>query len=137
VLFIIDQYTGRMQAFFPGQGYFVSMTAESHGKRLKAYRQAAGLSQRELARQIGERQSNVQYWEASGKLPRSNVLVPMAKALGISVPELLGESKPKRSGSPGGRLGRVIDELTQLPRRQQKQIVDVVEALVVQKKADA
>jgi len=35
--------------------------------RLKALREAAGLSQRELARHIGQDQSNVRYWEQSGK----------------------------------------------------------------------
>lgn len=60
----------------------------------------------------------------------------MAKALGITVEELLGEKKPKGVRSPGGRLGQVFDAVSRLPRRQQQQIIDVVEAYV-EKKADS
>lgn len=71
--------------------------------RLKALRQAAKLSQRELATLIGDVHTNVAYWETSGNLPRSNVLIPMAKALGVTVEELLGEAKPKRVPYPRGQ----------------------------------
>jgi hypothetical protein len=54
-------------------------------------REAAGLSVRELARQIGESNTNVSYWESSGQIPRSDVLAPLAKVLGVSVEELLGK----------------------------------------------
>src|SRR6202051_3186966 len=79
----------------------------------------AGLSVRELARQIGESNTNVSYWERSGQIPRSDVLAPMAKALGVTVHELLGEPRPGRLVVPGGRLGQVFDQVTKLPRRQQ------------------
>jgi len=106
------------------------MEIKDHGQRLKAFREAAGLSQRELARLIGERQSNVQYWESSGKLPRSDVLLPIATALGVSVEELLGAPKPKRPGPPGGRLGRVFTEVAELPRRQQQKVIEMAEGFV-------
>lgn len=98
--------------------------------RLRALREAAGLSIRELARQIGERHTNVLYWETSGGLPRSNVLIPMAKALGVSVEELLGQPKPKRAQPAGGKLGQAFERAAKLPRRQQAKIAEVVEALV-------
>ncbi len=85
---------------------------------------------RELARQIGEEHSNVRYWETSGNLPRSNVLVPMAKALGVTVEELLGQDKPRRVVTPGGKARQLFEAVSRLPRRQQQKIVDVVEALV-------
>jgi transcriptional regulator with XRE-family HTH domain len=100
--------------------------------RLKALREAAGLSQRELARQIAQDQSNVRYWEQSGNLPRSDVLLPMSNALGVTVEELLGQPKPRRVVSPGGRLNQVFQRVAKLPRRQQQKIAEVVEALVAQ-----
>jgi transcriptional regulator with XRE-family HTH domain len=103
--------------------------------RLRALREAAGLSVRELARQIDEQHTNVLYWESSGNLPRSNVLVPMAKALGVTVEELLGQAKPSRVTAPGGRARQVFEAVSRLPRRQQQKIVEVVEALVAQQKA--
>ena len=95
-------------------------------------REAAGISQRELARQIGERQSNIQYWETTGKIPRSDVVAALAKSLGVTVEEVLGEPKARRSPAPGGKVRRVFEAVAKLPRRQQQKIVEVVEALVSQ-----
>jgi len=121
-----------MQAFSRTLSYDAIMQIDHHGERLKAFREAAGLSQRALAREIGEQYSNVRYWETSGNLPRSNVLIPMAKVLGVTLEELLGEPKPKRSIAPGGRLGKLFVEVSKLPRRQQNKVVEFVEAFVAQ-----
>ena len=102
---------------------------------LRQLREASGLSVRELARQIDQQPTNVSYWERTGQLPRSDVLVPMAKALGVSVEQLLGQPAPRRNGVPGGRLGQVFQEVGKLPRRQQDKIIEVVQALVAQHQA--
>ncbi len=117
-----------MQVFFSITPYADDMAKTV--SRLKAFREAAGLSQRELARQIGQDQSNIRYWEQSGNLPRSDVLVPMANALGVTVEELLGQPKPRRVVTPGGRLNQAFQRVAKLPRRQQQKIAEVVEALV-------
>jgi transcriptional regulator with XRE-family HTH domain len=118
-----------MQALFESHDYDPLMAIKS---RLRTFREAAGLTVRELARQIDEQHTNVLYWETSGNLPRSNVLVPMAKALGVTVEELLGQAKPSRVSGPGGRARQLFEAVSRLPRRQQQKIVDVVEALVAQ-----
>jgi transcriptional regulator with XRE-family HTH domain len=100
--------------------------------RLRELRQTAGLSLRELARQIGEQPSNVNFWETSGNLPRSDVVVAIAQALGVSADEVLGQPKPKRIVGPGGKARRAFEAVSKLPRREQEQIVKVVEALVAQ-----
>lgn len=87
---------------------------------------------RELARQIGEDHSNVRYWETSGNPPRSDVLPAMAQALGVTVEELLGVPKSRRGTAPSSRTGRAFEAVARLPRRQQKKIVEVVEAFVAQ-----
>ena len=98
--------------------------------RLRTLREAVGLSQRELARQIDERQSNVSFWERTGALPRSDKLAAIAKALGVTVEELLGEDKPRRTAGPGGKVRSVFEQVQKLPRRRQDKIVEVVEALL-------
>lgn len=104
----------------------------ANDSRLRQLREAAGLSLRDLAKQIGEEHSNIRYWEQSGNLPRSNVLVPMAKALGVTVEELLGESRPKRVVSPGGRSRQLFEAVSKMPRRQQEKILDILEPFVRQ-----
>jgi transcriptional regulator with XRE-family HTH domain len=100
---------------------------------LKSLRVAAGLSQRELARVLGVHHSNVGFWERTGTPPRSDLLPPIARALGVSVDALLGGSG-KRSGTqtPGGRLGEVFQQVAKLPRGKQQRIIGVVKALVAQ-----
>jgi transcriptional regulator with XRE-family HTH domain len=118
-----------MQELFSSLAYDAGMANES---RLRQLREAAGISMRELARQIDESPTNVSYWERSGQIPRSDVLVPMASALGVTVEELLGQPKPRRVVSPGGRLNQAFQRVAKLPRRQQQKIAEVVEALLAQ-----
>ena len=89
---------------------------------LKELREKAGLSMRELGRQVGEDHSNIRYWEQTGKIPRSDVLIPLAKALGISVDELLGQPR-KRTPQLGGHLGEVFRQVAELPRRRQQNVI--------------
>jgi transcriptional regulator with XRE-family HTH domain len=119
-----------MQGFFSLPIYDSRMAAKKIESPLRALREAAGISLRELARQIGEDHSNVRFWETTGKIPRSDVLIPMAKALGVTVEELLGEPKAKRSSTPGGRVGQMFEAVSKLPRRQQQKIVDLLQPFV-------
>lgn len=121
-----------MQAFFTHLPYTDLMANKSRGQHLKALREAAGLSIRELARQIDQDHSNVRYWEQSGNLPRSDVLVPMAKTLGVTVEELLGEPKPRRVVTPPGKMRQLFEAASKLPRSQQEKITAILEPFVQQ-----
>jgi transcriptional regulator with XRE-family HTH domain len=120
-----------MQALFSTTPYPDDMI-KNQATQLRTLRERAGLSVRELARQIDESHTNVSYWERSGQIPRSDKLAAIAKAIGVTVEDLLGEPRPRRTAAPGGRAGRVFEAVSRLPRRQQDKIVDVVEALVAQ-----
>jgi transcriptional regulator with XRE-family HTH domain len=113
------------------------MATNGYTSRLRQLREAAGLSQRELARMIGQEQSNVRYWEHSDKPPRSDVLAPMAQALGVTVEDVLGLPKPRRVLAPGGKVRQLFEEVSRLPRRQQDKIVSLLEPFVVQQRQDA
>jgi transcriptional regulator with XRE-family HTH domain len=119
-----------MQAVF--EDLFYDLPMSQVVSRLRELRQAAGLSQRQLARLIGQDSSNVSFWERTGRLPRVDLVVPIAKALGVTVEELLGQPKPSRVTGPGGRARQLFAAVARLPRRQQQKIIDVVEALVAQ-----
>jgi hypothetical protein len=59
----------------------------------------------------------------------------MAKALGVSVEELLTDKKiTRKSGGPVGKVKKTFDEVSKLPRRKQDKIVEFVSALVNQYK---
>ncbi len=105
------------------------------GEKLLKLRLEAGISQMELADLIGEPQQNVAYWERSEKPPRSDVLPKMAEALGVKIEDIfdVDAEAPKKSG-PTGRLRKIFDEVSSLPRRQQEKVMEFVEAFVNQQK---
>ena len=98
-------------------------------------REAAGLTQQQLADQIGVDQSNIAFWERWGKAPRGEVLPKMAQALGVTVDELLGVAPPKRRVAKG-QLQEVFQEASRLPRRQQRRLAEFVRVFIAQN-ADA
>lgn len=103
------------------------------GLRLTQLRQAAGLTQMQLADQLGVHPSNIGFWELSGTPPRGEVLPKMAHALGVSVDALLGVTppKPKRRVAKG-QLQLVFEAASKLPRRQQEKVAEFVRAFVRQ-----
>jgi transcriptional regulator with XRE-family HTH domain len=114
-----------MQALFPIGPYTAGIMPQQN--RLRQLREQAGLTLRELARQIDETPSNVSFWERTGTLPRSNVLAPIAQALGISIEDLLGDAGTQRANVPGSRVRRMFEQVQRLPRRQQDKICELLE----------
>jgi len=101
------------------------------GARLASLRRAAGLTQVELAQLIGEAQPNIAYWEQSEKPPRSDVLPKLAKIFGVSVDHLLSSDVvPERRRGPVGRLQKLFDGVSRLPRRQQDKLIEFIEAFI-------
>lgn len=72
------------------------MTELEFGERLKQYRKAKNMTQQELADRLGVSNKSVSRWE-SGSYPDVAILGPLAKALGVTVDDLLGETPPLRS----------------------------------------
>ena len=105
------------------------------GARLLQLRQAAGLTQAQLADYVGVAQNNIAFWEWSDKAPRGDVLPLMAKALGVRVDDLLVdavEQPAPRRAAPMGEVQRAFEEVRTLPRKQQRRVVEMVNALVEQ-----
>lgn len=113
----------------------ISKPRPKQGEKLYRLRKEAGISQQELADLIGETQQNIAFWEQADKPPRSDVLAKMAEALGVKIEDILNidTEVPKKSG-PTGRLRKIFDEVSSLPRRQQEKVMEFVEAFVNQQK---
>ena len=98
------------------------------GERLHALRERAGLSQAGLAKKLGVAQRTYSQWERRPVALRHDQLDALADALGLSLPELMGDAdEPKTSNGPTGKLRQVFERANQLPRDQQKHIVRTVE----------
>lgn len=102
-----------------------------YGQHLAALRETAGLSQNDLAAKLGVPQSNVSFWERSDKPPRGDVLPKLAEILGVSLEVLLNAKKPRlKKPVAKGRLQQMFEAASQLPRRQQQKIVDLLQPFV-------
>ena len=101
------------------------------GQRLAALRQSKGLTQKQLAAKVGVSQQDIAYWERQAPAPRGDVLPALAKVLEVSIDELMGVRQPKaRKTAPRGKLNRLFEAASQLPRRQQQKIVELLEPFV-------
>lgn len=109
------------------------------GARLLALRKAAGLTQIELAKALDVPQANIAFWEWSDKPPRSDLLQKMAKAFGVRLDDLLlaSDRTIAKCKGPIGEVQRTFEAVTKLPRRQQRKVLEMVQALVEQYKRKA
>jgi transcriptional regulator with XRE-family HTH domain len=108
--------------------------APPFGQRLAAIRKSKGWSQRELADKLGVRRELVDYYERRAPNPALDFIQRAAEALGVSAAELIGEEgvRKKRGGGPEGRMRRLFEQASKLPRSQQEKIAAVIEAFVNQ-----
>jgi transcriptional regulator with XRE-family HTH domain len=116
----------------------LSTNRPKQGARLLALRTDAGFSQAELASLADEPQQNIALWETSDKPPRSDAIPKLAKALGVRIEDLFVETvKPNKPIGPTGKLRKLFESISTLPRRQQEKIVDFVRPVVEQYKREA
>ena len=106
------------------------------GAHLAHLRQEAGLSQIELGEILGVNQQTIAFWEQNDKPPRSTVLPKMAKALGVKVEDLLAckRTRPETKPGPTSKLQKTFEAVSQLPRQQQKKIIEIIELFLNQQK---
>lgn len=110
------------------------------GTRLLKLRKAAGLTQIELAEFLGVPHANIAFWEWSDKPPRSDLLPEFAKALGVDIHDLIVDAKSSRKTTrtgPVGEIQKTFEEVKQLPRSQQRKVLEMIQALVEQYKRKA
>ena len=116
------------------------------GQRLFEQREAAGLTQSEVAEQLGLSQRAYAAWERDPVALLPERFASVAEILGTTSGELLGETsprrtangssdrvgrpKPKRAPVAPGKLGQVFEAASRLPRRQQQKIIDFVEPFI-------
>ena len=105
-----------------------------YGAHFAALRNAASLSQQQLADIVGVRQATVAAWERSPTPPRGEFLLPLSEALHVSLEELLknGSKRTAKHRGPASKLESLVADITKLPKRRQQRITSVLEALVAE-----
>ena len=103
---------------------------EPFGKRIATIRKAKGLTQLELAAKIGASRRVIAYYECQSSHVPANLLLPIAKALKISVDALVGLKKEEIKSTDHAALWRRLKKAEQLPRKDQKAVCHYIEALL-------
>lgn len=104
---------------------------ESISERLARLRKGAGMTQKELADELGTEQSRISSFE-SGRIRISvDVLMRLTKILGVSADVLLGV-KPglKKPAQRNRRLWNRIERLEKLPKRDRDTLVRIMEVFL-------
>ena len=58
--------------------------------RLREYRKALNMTQKDLAKKLGKAQTVISSWEVGTGIPDANQLPAIAKALGVSIADICG-----------------------------------------------
>ena len=101
------------------------------GDALARAREAAGLSQKDLAEKLGVSQRAICWWERESVALKPEQLAALADALNVSADELIGRKTARHRGGPAGKARRAFEELNQLSRTRQQRILEFVEAMII------
>ncbi|MCF8069331.1 MAG: helix-turn-helix domain-containing protein [Desulfobacterales bacterium] len=102
---------------------------ESFGNRMAKLRNAAGYSQRDLARETGVSQRMIAYYEKQAKYPPTHLLPILAEALGTTADELLGMKKTNGS-KKDMRLWRRFSKVEQMNTKEKRQVLQILDTFI-------
>jgi len=101
------------------------------GERVFAAREAARLSQAEVAQKLGLSQNAYALWERRPVALRPEQIEQLAAILGVPVEALFGKVPlPTKQAGPMGRAKKTFEALSELPRNQQTRVLELVEPLM-------
>ncbi|MEZ5715662.1 MAG: helix-turn-helix transcriptional regulator [Paracoccaceae bacterium] len=114
--------TGPVEAF--DEGWF-DPAASTFGDRVTGAREAAGMTQKQLAKRLGIRLSTLQGWENDLSEPRANKLQMLAGLLNVSLAWLLegvgdGIPAPSDEAPLGNDIKDILAEIRALKTRANK-----------------
>lgn len=103
------------------------------GSRIAQQRKDSHITQVRLAETLGVSQQTVNAYELGQRRVPVSALPVLAKALGVGLEELLGESTAAtRKRGPAPKLQQHMDRISQLPKPQQRFVIQVLESVLAQ-----
>ena len=103
------------------------------GSRIAQYRKDSNLTQVQLAETLGVSQPTMNAYELGQRRVPVSALPVLAKALGVGLEELLGESTAAtRKRGPAPKLQQQVERLAQLPKAQQRVVMQMIDGVLAQ-----
>ena len=104
---------------------------EPVGAQLARLRQAAGFSQRDLAKETGISQRMIAYYEKQPQYPPLHVLTILTKALGVPPGEMLGLKIKKTDDKVKDmRIRRRLKQVEGLDEKEKRQILQLLDTFI-------
>jgi transcriptional regulator with XRE-family HTH domain len=103
------------------------------GRRLRALRDARGMTQAQLGNLLGARSTNISDIERGDRGITVQQLVKLAKALQVSADELLGFDQ--RHTRKGLKRSSRMDRIEQLPRSKQRVLFELIDGFLDRQRA--
>ena len=104
--------------------------AETFGQRMSKFRNKAGYSQRDLAKETGISQRMIAYYEKQTQHPPTHLLPVLAEALGVSADELLGIKTNSKGQKKDMRLWRRFSQIEQMDTKEKRQILQLLDTFI-------
>jgi transcriptional regulator with XRE-family HTH domain len=102
------------------------------GQRIAEARRAQGSTQAQLAEQLGIAQQTLAHYESGRLRVAVAMLSPLARTLGMSIEELVGERPSSAKRGPAPKLQQQMERIQRLPRAKQRFIMDMIETVLHQ-----
>ena len=108
------------------------------GARMAAARKQRSITQVQLAATLGIAQQTLAHYEGGRLRLPASLLPTLAQALGVTVEELLGQTRTAgaRAGNgkrgPASRLEQQVARIAQLPRARQRFVMQMLDAALAQ-----
>lgn len=110
----------------------------SFGERLRQLRLEKGFTQEELASEVNVSRRVIIYYERESNNPPTNLLPDLAKALAVTVDELLGlkaAKKKKVTQAPASpRLARRLQQIEKLDSKNKRQLLQIIDTFIEREK---
>lgn len=102
------------------------------GARIAELRKGAGITQVQMAAVLAVSQQTINAYETGARRVPVSALPVLARALAVSIEELIGETpKPSKRG-PTPKLQQQLDRITQLPKAQQRVLMQMIDGVLAQ-----
>jgi len=125
----IESWMTRMAITEDDKAFFARL-----GGRIATLRKAEGITQVQIAEVLGVSQQTVNAYEMGSRRVPVSALPTIARVLAVSIEELIGDApKPAKRG-PTPKLQQQIEKITQLPKTQQKFVMQMLDTVLAQQR---
>jgi transcriptional regulator with XRE-family HTH domain len=100
------------------------------GERIAHFRKEQNLTQVQLAQMLNLKQAVIASYEIGRRRVPVSLLPPLAKCLGISLDELMGNPADIAKRGPTPKLQQQVEQISRLPKAKQRFVSELLETVL-------